>query len=235
MAPSRIVLAVDTSAAVSVAVHDGTAVLASRHVHDPRRHAELLVPLIQEVLSDAGVERRDLAAVAVGTGPGPFTGLRVGLVSARTLALALGIDAHGVPSLDALALAVTGAGVLAPGTEFVVATDARRREVYWGRYRAPRDDGDLPDRVSGPSVDRPLDVALDGAPCVGRGAVLHADVLVHSGVRPSAHEVPLDPTAAAVARIAVRQLADGPPRPSDPLYLRRPDAAPPVARKRVTT
>ncbi len=131
-----VLLALDTSAAVSVAVHDGRDVLASRSEHDPRRHAELLVPMVEAVLADAGDRpgRRDRDRGRAG--PGPFTGLRVGLVTARTLGLALGVPVHGVTSLDALALEALDAGIAAAGTEFVVATDARRREVYWARYRA---------------------------------------------------------------------------------------------------
>ena len=89
--------------------------------------------MIAEVLADAGVDRRELTSVVVGTGPAPFTGLRVGLVTARTLALALGIPARGVPSLDAIALRASRP--CRAGTEVLVATDARRREVYWSRYR----------------------------------------------------------------------------------------------------
>ena len=128
------VLALDTSAAVAVALTDDAgAVLAERSDPQQRHHAELLTPMIATVLADAGVDRRELTSVVVGTGPAPFTGLRVGLVTARTLALALGIPAHGVPSLDAVALRASR--VLPAGTDVLVATDARRREVYWSLYR----------------------------------------------------------------------------------------------------
>lgn len=225
-------LALDTSAAVSVAVCDGRDVLAQRTVHDPRRHAELLIPMVDEVLRSAGVGRGDLTVIAVGRGPGPFTGLRVGLVCARTLGLALGVPVHGVISLDALALQVHDAGAVQPGESFVVATDARRREVYWRRYVvAAHPTANLPVRPSSdPQVCRPADLALEGDPCFGRGAALYPDLL---GPAPQS---PLDPGAGAVARTAVAELADGGaggPATTEPLYLRRPDVSEPTVGKSV--
>ncbi len=99
-----LLLALDTATpAVTVALHDGHRVLAEVSEVDARRHAELLAPGIEAVLAQAGATTRDLTAIAVGTGPGPFTGLRVGLVTARTLASTLGVPVHGVCTLDVLA------------------------------------------------------------------------------------------------------------------------------------
>ncbi len=219
-----LLLAIDTSAAVTAAVHDGSAVLARELVHDPRHHAELLVPMVERVLADAGVERSQLTDVVAGRGPGPFTGLRVGLVTARTLGLALGVPVHGVGSLDALAQQVVDAGLAAEGETFVVATDARRREVYWARY----EHRGLAVPLDGPRVDRPADVPVEGHRVHGRGALLHADVL---GAPPAG---PLDPDAGALATVAVRLLAAGEDLGSTaPLYLRRPDAVPSASTKSV--
>lgn len=233
-----LLLAIDTSAAVGAALHDGASVLAQRSVHDPRRHAEVLAPFVEQLLAEAGVAAPELTAIAVGVGPGPFTGLRVGIVTAQTLALALGVPVYGVCSLDALAAqALDELPALAgsPGDELVVATDARRREVYWARYR--RAGGGAVARavrVDGPHVGAASDVPVGGVPCVGRGARLYADDL------PGPDGGPLDPSAAALAALAVAALdgagsllSGGVLVPVVPLYLRRPDVHEPGVRKRV--
>jgi tRNA threonylcarbamoyl adenosine modification protein YeaZ len=203
-----LLLAFDTATAVvSVALYDGDRVVAERSGTGAQRHAELLAPGVAGVLAEVGATARDLTDVAVGVGPGPYTGLRVGVMTARTLGAALGVPVHGVCTLDVLAAASgVGAG------PFVVATDARRREVYWAAYRDPST------RVDGPGVARPADIATD-QPVVGRGGELYPAAF------PNARE-PLDPAAGVLARI----VADGAvdllePRP---LYLRRPDVAEPA-------
>lgn len=225
-----ILLAMDTStSAITVAVHDGQRVLAERAVLDARAHTEHLAPLIEAVLGDAGLVPREVSDVAVGVGPGPFTGLRVGLVTARTFAHALGIPCHGVVSPDALAHAALVDGSLGGATEFVVATDARRKEVYLARYRVD-DEGGRNDRrcrrLDEPVVIRPADIpqTVRGLPAVGRGAVLYPEILT-LGVEP------LDVSAGALAEVALRQLADGVEVGLDALYLRRPDAQPSVVPK----
>jgi tRNA threonylcarbamoyladenosine biosynthesis protein TsaB len=172
-----LLLALDTaSAAVSVALHDGTSVLAARTGASSPRHVELLTPLVSEALTEIQATASDLTAVAAG--------------------------------LDA--------------PEFLVAIDARRREVYWARYRS---DGPFPVRVDGPHVALPADVPRDRLPVVGRGGELYPELL-----GPAVN--PLDPPAADLARLAVQ----GAPYlvPAEPMYLRRPDASTPGARKRVT-
>jgi tRNA threonylcarbamoyl adenosine modification protein YeaZ len=209
-----LLLALDTAtSAVSVALARDGEVLAERTVPEARRHAELVAPLVAEVLAAAGVDRRELTAVAAGVGPGPFTGLRVGVVTARTLGAVLGVPALGVCSLDALAL---GAGLEG---EFLVATDARRKEVYTASYAAG---AGTVRRVSGPSVDRP-EAVTTSLPVVGEGALLYPAQFPVA--RPPVH-----PAAGDLARWVARGL---PTLPAEPLYLRRPDAAPPGARKAV--
>jgi len=219
---SVLVLAFDTATpAVTVALvrsADPTPrLLATSTVVDARRHGELLAPGIAAVLAAAGADRRDVDAVAVGVGPGPFTGLRVGVVTARALGAALEVPVHGVCTLDALAL-----GADLPG-RFLVATDARRREVFWAAYDGGQGASRRPRRLDGPRVSRPVDVPGQRVPVVGDGATLYPEAL------PDARE-PRYPDAADIARWV---LAGLPTVGAVPLYLRRPDAAEPGARKRV--
>jgi tRNA threonylcarbamoyladenosine biosynthesis protein TsaB len=244
-----LLLGLDTATpAVTAALHDGTRVLAEAttvarlSARQPApasapggdvaappakgSHSELLTPAIIQVLAEAGVDRCDLTAIAVGVGPGPYTGLRVGVVTARVLGAVLGIPVHGVCSLDIIA-----ADVEAP--RFLVATDARRREVYYARY-------DETGRYSGPQVDRPGDIEhRDSLSAVGEGARMYEELFpafLGSG--------PLYPSAATLCRIVAGELASGGSRvgtagqelflPPVPLYLRRPDAREPGAPKRVT-
>jgi tRNA threonylcarbamoyladenosine biosynthesis protein TsaB len=210
-----LVLALDTATPTLVVglarwtADTGAEVLAERAVGSGNRHAELLTPTIRAVLADTGHAVGDLDAVVTGLGPGPFTGLRVGVVTAAALADARGLPVVGVCSLDAI-----GAGAR------TVVTDARRKELYWATYAA---DGS---RTSGPAVDRPDDVAR-AAPLVGDAAVGTERL----GVPVAAAEV----TTTGLLRAAAPQLAEGAERaPLEPLYLRRPDATPPAARKAVS-
>ncbi|PPK97582.1 tRNA threonylcarbamoyl adenosine modification protein YeaZ [Kineococcus xinjiangensis] len=227
-----LLLALDTATATAtVALHDGERVLASLRAADARKHAENLVPAVQAVLAETGRARRDVTAIAAGVGPGPFTGLRVGLVTALSLGMALGVDVHGVCSLDALAAEALATGAVAEGEEFVVATDARRREVHSARYG-----GSPLRRLTGPQVGPAADVERSGLRVVGSGVPLYPDAL---GPRPGRAEDsgPLDVDAAhlaAVAAAALRGEGGWQLLPPEPLYLRRPDAVEPGARKRVT-
>jgi tRNA threonylcarbamoyl adenosine modification protein YeaZ len=220
-----LLLALDTATpAVTVALHDGTRVLAESTAHDPRRHGELLAPAIETVLREAGASRTDLTDVVAGTGPGPFTGLRVGLVTARTLAAALSLRLHGVGTLDALAFHALQQVPDSLANGFVVATDARRKEVYWARYApaAGATGAAAVQRVDGPGVSRPADVPTEGLPVVGRGAQLYAaELLGGPDVEPLG---PLDPSAAALATYTAQLLATGTTLDQiEPQYLRRPD------------
>lgn len=159
--------------------------------------------------------------VVVGVGPGPYTGLRVGLVTAATFGSALSVPVHGLCTLDGLAYAAGQAGLEGP---FAVATDARRKEVYWARYEDSRT------RSGEPAVDRPADLAeqLAGLPVVGAGALLYPEAF------PDARG-PEHVSAGALAALAAERLAAGAELlPPQPLYLRRPDAQVPKNYKVVT-
>ena len=212
-------VAIDSSAGTSVAVvHDG-AVLAVADESDPRSHAEVIGVLLSAVLRDAHVRPDDLDAVAVGMGPGPFTGLRVGIAAARALAFGAGIPVLPVASHDAVAADA--------GRPCVVVTDARRRESAWSAYAAP--DGPFPVRVAGPLLSRTdeLDADLErelratpGAP--GGSAGLE---------RIATARIPAD----ALGLLAERVRSAGcEPGPAEPLYLRAPDVTLSQGPKRVT-
>ena len=210
-------LAFDTATPlVTVALHDGEDVVWERRSERAMKHGEHLAPLIDDALRETGLVRQDLTAVAVGTGPGPFTGLRVGLVTARTLAFVLEIPVYGVCTLDVLAVEAVGTSTV--DREFLVATDARRKEVYAASYDA---DGR---RLSGPVVERPAVLATD-RPVVGQGGELYPDDFPHAAG-------PLLPSAGWLARTVAEERAEL--MDPEPLYLRRPDAVAPGAPKRVS-
>ncbi len=207
-------LAFDTATPhVTVALHDGERVVAEYASTESMRHGEMLAPGIADVLAQADATSRDVTAVAVGVGPGPFTGLRVGLVTARTMALALGIPVYGVCTLDIVAAEAVDTGL----SEFLVATDARRKEVYLASYADGR-------RVEGPVVIKPADAAST-ATAVGHGALLYPDSFPNVAG-------PEHPSAAVLAELVVAErfeLLD-----PEPLYLRRPDAVAAHAPKKVS-
>jgi tRNA threonylcarbamoyl adenosine modification protein YeaZ len=224
-----LLLGLDTATpAVTVALHDGGQPLAQLVTVDAHRHAELLAPAIAKVVADAGVTPADLTGIVAGVGPGPYTGLRVGLVTARVLGAALGIPVYGLCSLDAIAADVAASAdgeYGGPRGDFLVATDARRRELYWARY-------DITGRrTAGPEVSRPAEIPVSGLPAAGEGPMLYPEVLP-DGLGPAF------PAAATLCRIAVAALAAGDPGqlllPPEPLYLRRPDVREPGTPKRVT-
>lgn len=216
-----LILAFDTATpAVTVALHDDSGVVAHESAIDARRHGELLAPSIARVLSKAGVTPADLTSIAAGTGPGPYTGLRAGLVTARAMSNALGIGVDGVCTLDIIA---AQARHESGGRPFLVATDARRREVYWARYTA---DGE---RTGEPRVSLPAELP-SGEPIAGEGPRLHSELAERGELIG-----PRFPSAVQLAKIAAEHLRRGvPPGPVDALYLRRPDARAPGPPKRVT-
>ena len=209
---TRLVLALDTAtpavtAGVVRVAGDSLEVLAEHVTVDPRAHAEQLTPNIVGALGEAGVGVDQLDAVVVGCGPGPFTGLRVGMATAAAFGHALGLPVHGVCSLDAIAAGTTG--------DVLVVTDARRREVYWARYRDGR-------RFDGPAVNAPGDVPA--------GAEAVAGSVDHAAMFDLPRLAPVYPTVAGLVAAVADWSAE--PEPLVPLYLRRPDAKPSQAVKR---
>ncbi|HEV3362369.1 MAG TPA: tRNA (adenosine(37)-N6)-threonylcarbamoyltransferase complex dimerization subunit type 1 TsaB [Pseudonocardiaceae bacterium] len=222
-----IVLAIDTATpaitAGLVALGDGwPETLAQRVTVNARAHGELLTPQIQQVLAEAGVALGGLDAIVCGAGPGPFTGLRVGMVTAAAFGDALDVPVHPVCSLDAIAADVTS-------TEpFAVVTDARRREVYWAAYEPAGE------RLDGPTVQQPAEITealveLGVRSIAGEGAIKYADVLGLPVVDPA---YPSPRGLVVAAATALRTGAA--PAPLTTLYLRRPDAMESVPRKQVS-
>ena len=206
-----VVLAIDTSTpAVTAGVARRTGadveVLAERVTFDARAHAEQLPPNVLGAMAEAELVMADLDAVVVGCGPGPFTGLRVGMATAAAYAHALGIPVYGVCSLDAIGIDTVGSAL--------VVTDARRREVYWARYV----DGV---RIGGPEVSAPADVPVDVAGVAGSPD--HAALFALPTLGPTF------PTTSGLVR-ATDWAAE--PGQLIPLYLRRPDAKPTSERVR---
>ena len=201
MSKTGLVLALDTSTVVNVGLASRDRALATATVADQMAHVEQLIPLVSECLDTAGVAVGDLEQLIVGVGPGPFTGLRVGVVTAQVLSRVLGLKLRGICSLDVVAAQFAGAG----SADFVVATDARRREVYWARYSR----GGV--RLGDPQVSRPSEVPR--LPTIGPAADLYADQL----------EAVPGPRSLDPGVLATR----GPTLPDvghEPAYLRHPDA-----------
>lgn len=218
--PGHLTLGIDTASWVSVGLADETGPLARRSLDDPRAHVEQLMPLVMDLLSDAERAISDLTGIVVGMGPGPFTGLRVGIATAETLAWSLAIPIRHVCSLDVLAQQVLcGDGATEDSQGFVTALDARRKELYWARYSSTGQ------RLEGPSVSGPDQVP--DVPIYGPGAGLFPDVL--SGRARTGAGV----DAALAAFYGMGSEADGRLTEvgAEPLYLRRPDATLPTKRK----
>lgn len=202
------ILAIDTSVGVSVAVLDGEQVLAQFSDVAHGIQGEQTSPQIKILLEQCGLSVQDITHVVVGVGPGPFTGLRVGIATAQAFALARGIPVVGICSLDAVAYEF--------GNACVVVTDARRKELYWAKYDKQR--------ILGPNVNTPLELAKEqiNSVFVGPAANLYPEFIQGQTV---------SLTAAAFGKLfatgAAKEL------PVTPLYLRKPDAQEPTTRKSV--
>ncbi len=208
-----LVLGIDTSVDVRAGLARDGVPIARAGLTDTRAHAEQLMPVVQALMTEAGIGWADLDAVAVGLGPGPFTGLRVGVATAQTIAFAIGVPWRGVCGLDVLAaqylLDQKSYPLEHESADFLTAVDARRREVYWARHDSAGR------RVDGPHVGRPDE--LPDLPVIGPGAPVVPGRPATDGPRL------VDP-----ALMAARNFPDV---GLEPLYLRRPDAQEPGQRK----
>ncbi len=221
-----LILGIETAAVqVGCAIGGHEGVLASFHASRRRRHVEALVPAIEFTCKQAGVELRELGAIAVDIGPGLFSGLRVGVTTAKTLAQALRLPMIGVASLDLLAFPVRHSTRL-----IVPVIDARRGEVFYACYRQ------VPGGVqnlSGYEVGTPDDLASElvakgeDALLVGDGALRYADEFSRVAGGHITGPPNVYPSAAALVALAhAKALREEFVSPSElePLYLRRTDA-----------
>lgn len=219
-------LALDSSATASVAlgrIEGGQlTLLAHRATEDTRSHAEVMSPFVADVMAEAGVSGHDLDAVLTGTGPGPFTGLRAGIVTARALAVAWGVPLYGMMSLTALAEAAHSAARDAGQQRFLVASDARRREVYSAVYELTETGYSL---VQGPTVGPAAEAPA--LPAYGFGTSLYPQDL---DAQPGFES--LQPGASHLLRAAARLGADALSTDTSALYLRESDAKVPAVRKK---
>lgn len=208
-------LAIDTSAGTSVAVVDREGgVLSELSVVDTMRHAEVIGGMIRDALAQASVVPAELSGVAAGMGPGPFTGLRVGIAAAKAFALGIGKPVVPIVSHDAVALERYAWGHTGP---LLVVTDARRRELYWSTYGGVDELG-IPLRNGGPGLSKPDELE--------RAALHGADVPRHDAASVSAGQLGMLAEWLYAAR---RPFAE-----DRPLYLRSPDVTPSSGPKRVT-
>ncbi|MDN6351169.1 MAG: tRNA (adenosine(37)-N6)-threonylcarbamoyltransferase complex dimerization subunit type 1 TsaB [Yaniella sp.] len=215
---SQTYLALDTSATASAAVLRDDDVAAHRSTGSQRNHSEVLAGFITEVLTESGIDpstAKGLDGIFVGVGPGPFTGLRAGIITAQTLAHTWKLPVYGVLSLDSLAHRVAAEAFRIGAQEFVVATDARRKEVYW----APYDNiGGQPQRLYGPFGNAAHEVTE--LPVFGAGAGLYPEELF--GITGFTDAVPDATDIAAYGTVALRRGRGL--QPVEPQYLRGHDA-----------
>lgn len=217
MSNSELLLAIDTSVGTSVALVAPSAahsdpvrsILAESFVADTMRHAEVIDQLIGEVLSTAAVRPSEVTGIVAGMGPGPFTGLRVGIAAARTFALACDLPLYPVVSSDASAYQHAHAGERGA---LLVLSDARRRELYWSLYELS--DESLPNRIAGPGLAKPDALPYPDAQQIFTGQV----------------------SAGFLGLVALQMQQKGAPFASDQaLYLRSPDVTLPSQPKRVSS
>jgi len=205
---------------LGISTASGVAVGLVRPDHEPIRlchtqaqaHVESLVPLISQALDQAALRVADLAGIGVGKGPAPYTGLRIGLVTAKTLGLATGCPVWGVSDLDVLAHQALADLRPRHGSTILATLDAKRREVYWALFKV---DAGNPVCVAGPAVSVP-DQAPRADLVVGEGAQLYPATLTLAPGGP----VAVDP--ATLSALAAGRAAGGQDLDSQPLYLRRP-------------
>lgn len=237
-----LILALDTTTrGGSVAVTEDDRLLALVHGDASRTHGERLPGEIDRAVGAAGITPAALQLLAVASGPGAFTGLRIGLAAVQGLAMVLGIPVVGVSALDALAL-IAGRSAMPGGHTIMAWMDAQRGEVFSAHYHHPRGGAEPPSPAAQAIVGSPEEVlallrpdVLAGASFIGDGATRYRELIVkHTAGTARIIDTPsaLAPAVAAIGRWLESTGAAGPPHALQPLYVRRSDAE--LARQRRT-
>lgn len=222
------ILGIETSVEhVAVAIGDHRGIHGAVSVLSDRRHAESLTPMISFVTQHVGIEMSDLSAIAVDVGPGLFTGMRVGITTAQTMAWALDIPVVPACSLDVVAMNADWSD-----EPVAAALDARRGEIYWALYRM-RGIGAEPQRLTEPVVTTPDELAIhladraESIQCVGSGFHRFADVfasLPYVSVCDNSLSLPTAEKVVVLASHCVARDETVAPTAVTPMYLRAPDA-----------
>ena len=221
------ILAIDTSSAwCSVALSLGEVEPAFKHQPVATGASQLLLPMIEQMLQDSKLAMADLDAIAIGIGPGAFTGVRLGVAAAQGLALAANLPVIPVTSLDAIAmelLSSPGFQKLQP-SQFVIAVDARMDEIYWAKYQYASSDYE-PQRLGDIHLSSPEEIDLEGTKYLaGSGIPAYGNRLF------AHHQLPVDSldadirvSALGILRSAIPALVNGkqiPVQELEPLYVR---------------
>ena len=236
---SGALIRVDQAAATGLPYTGPVELLGSFHTEDTRSHAEVMAPGLRDLLGAAGIRGEDLDLIITGVGPGPFTGLRAGIMTARTMGWAWGVPVRGAVSLDAVAEQAYDDARAAGLPEFAVATDARRREVYAARYRLTPEGAGYT-RTQGPAVGPAAELTTllsppgearaepaQGPAVAGVGARLYPEAL-----RALPGHAEDQPRAEHLIRAALRAGLGSLSAQTSPLYLRESDARVPAGRKK---
>jgi tRNA threonylcarbamoyladenosine biosynthesis protein TsaB len=222
------ILAIDTSTAwCSVALSLGDKSPILRHELVSAGASQLLLPLVEKLLEDASIRLNELDAIAVGIGPGAFTGVRLGVAAVQGLAISCDLPILPVASLDAIAaqLIKTNHFENAKPSHFVIAIDARMDEIYWAKYESPRKQEDLAKRIANIHLSKPEELDLTGIQFVAGSALeVYGDRLFNNRTpAPNTLDAQIHLTALGILDCAMQRFKEGRQihvRELEPLYVR---------------
>ena len=222
------ILAIDTSTAwcsVALSLGDETPIL--RHELVSAGASQLVLPWVEALLEQANIKLNELDAIAVGIGPGAFTGVRLGVAAVQGLAIACDLPILPVASLDAIAAQLIKTNLFedAKPRNFVIAIDARMDEIYWAKYESPMQQQDLAKRIGDIHLSKPEELDLTGVQFLAGSALqVYGERLFAKATLPSkALDAQIHLTALGVLDCAKVRLKEGRQihvRELEPLYVR---------------